>query len=88
MDKNDRQRALTAWNIDEGALTREFRFKDFTEAFEFMTKVAVEAEKLNHHPDWSNSYNRVVIRLTSHDAGAVTDKDYSLATRINELAAG
>ena len=66
---------------------REFKFKNFAQAFGFMTSVALVAEKLNHHPDWSNSYNTVTIRLTSHDAGAVTDKDFELARRINNIEA-
>ncbi|HUR81968.1 MAG TPA: 4a-hydroxytetrahydrobiopterin dehydratase, partial [Thermoanaerobaculia bacterium] len=66
---------------------REFRFADFTEAFSFMTAVAFAAEKRNHHPDWTNVYNRVAIRLTSHDAGGVTDRDYDLAKAIDAIAA-
>ncbi len=67
-------------------LRREFVFADFTEAFAFMTRVAFVAERLGHHPDWSNSYNRVVIRLTTHDAGSVvTDNDRAMAAAIDEL---
>lgn len=67
-------------------LRREFVFADFTEAFAFMTRVAFVAERLGHHPDWSNSYNRVVIRLTTHDAGSVvTDNDRAMAAAIDGL---
>jgi 4a-hydroxytetrahydrobiopterin dehydratase len=86
MDNDSRLRKLPGWELTRGELRREFTFKNFADAFGFMTKVAAAAEKLNHHPDWSNSYNRVVIRLSSHDAGTVTDKDYELAAHISELA--
>ncbi len=68
------------WEEKENQLQRTFEFNDFSEAFAFMTRVALAAEKLNHHPDWSNSYNKVTIALTSHDAGGVvTEKDRKLA---------
>jgi 4a-hydroxytetrahydrobiopterin dehydratase len=74
------------WQEDGGKLRREFTFKDFSEAFAFMTRVALLAEKRNHHPEWSNVWNRVAIELTSHDAGnIVTDKDRDLAEAINQL---
>lgn len=69
-------------------LRREFTFADFSEAWGFMARVALEAEKRDHHPDWSNSWNTVVIELTSHDAGGVTDRDRDLATAIDALVAG
>ena len=70
----------------DNALVADFEFRDFVEAFEFMTAVAVLAEELNHHPEWSNVYNRVSIRLTTHDAGnTVTDLDRTLADRICSL---
>ena len=75
----------TGWELVEGHLHREFTFEGFAEAFAFMTKVAVEAERLDHHPDWSNSWNRVTIDLVSHDAGAVTARDVALAEAINGL---
>ncbi len=71
------------WAIVDGALHRELVFKDFVEAFGFMSMVALIAEKANHHPNWSNVYNKVVIDLVSHDAGAVTDRDRALADSIN-----
>lgn len=70
----------------QGKLHREFTFADFSEAFAFMTRVALAAEKADHHPDWSNSWNSVVIDLTSHDAGGLTDRDRRLASVINTLA--
>jgi 4a-hydroxytetrahydrobiopterin dehydratase len=74
------------WTHENNQLKRTFVFKDFIEAFGFMTKVAFLAEKMNHHPNWSNVYNRVEICLTTHDAGnTVTDKDYALAKAIDKL---
>ncbi|GIT92568.1 putative pterin-4-alpha-carbinolamine dehydratase [Jannaschia pagri] len=73
------------WTEDDGALTRQFTFQDFSEAWGFMTRVAMLAETADHHPEWSNVYNRVDIRLTTHDAGGLTDKDTALATAINGL---
>lgn len=74
------------WKEQENALIREFRFRDFSEAFAFMTRVAFLAEQMNHHPEWSNVYNRVTIRLSTHDAGnVVTDKDRQLASAIDKL---
>ena len=79
---------LPGWDYDAGAeaLVREFGFKDFSQAFGFMAQVALLAEKAGHHPDWSNSYNKVRISLSTHDAGGVTEKDADLAGRINALA--
>lgn len=75
-----------AWTEADNALHREFTFKDFTEAFGFMTRVAFAAEAAGHHPEWSNVYNRVSIRLTTHDAGnTVTDKDRNLAAVIDDI---
>lgn len=73
------------WELRGGALYRELRFRDFVEAFSFMTAVAMIAERMNHHPDWSNSYGKVTIRLTTHDAGGVTEKDVALAEAISAL---
>jgi 4a-hydroxytetrahydrobiopterin dehydratase len=74
------------WTEYDGGLRREFRFSDFSEAFAFMTRVALLAERHDHHPDWSNSYGTVTIALTTHDAGRrVTDKDRALAAAIDEL---
>ena len=74
------------WQHNDDALTREFVFADFVEAFGFMTRVAILAEKADHHPNWENVYNRVKVRLTTHDAGnTVTDNDLALANAINAL---
>jgi 4a-hydroxytetrahydrobiopterin dehydratase len=74
------------WTENEGRLEREFVFTDFSEAFGFMTRVAHLAEQAGHHPDWSNSWNRVRIALTTHDAGSVvTQKDRDLAAAIDRL---
>jgi len=78
------------WTLEDGgkALVRSFRFKDFSEAFGFLTRVALHAEKADHHPEFTNVWNRVDFRLTSHDAGGVTDRDAKLAEVINRLAEG
>lgn len=82
--------APEGWSIEEGgkALTRTLKFKDFSEAFAFLTRVAMHAEKVNHHPEFTNVWNRVDFRLTSHDAGGVTERDIKLAQAINRLAGG
>jgi 4a-hydroxytetrahydrobiopterin dehydratase len=74
------------WKEENNRLTREFTFRDFSEAFAFMTRVALLAEKMNHHPTWSNTWNKVRIELTTHDAGnRVTNKDRELASAIDLL---
>jgi 4a-hydroxytetrahydrobiopterin dehydratase len=74
------------WQENENQLTRSFTFSDFSEAFAFMTRVALLAEQQNHHPWWSNVYNQVTIRLSTHDAGnSITDKDRTLARAIDAL---
>jgi 4a-hydroxytetrahydrobiopterin dehydratase len=74
------------WKEENNQLKKTFQFKDFTEAFAFMTRVAFIAEKMNHHPDWRNVYNRVEISLSTHDAGnIVTDRDRKLAEAIDKL---
>jgi 4a-hydroxytetrahydrobiopterin dehydratase len=74
------------WQETNNQLKRSFKFKNFVDAFAFMTKVAFAAEKLNHHPNWSNVYNQVDIVLTTHDAGnTVTEKDWQLAKKIDEI---
>ena len=77
------------WKEEKNTLYRKFQFKDFSEAFAFMTRVALAAEKMDHHPSWTNVYNQVEIRLSTHDAGdIVTDKDRQLAKKIDALGAG
>lgn len=74
------------WTETDNKLYRRFEFADFSEAFAFMTRVAIEAEKMNHHPLWTNVWNRVEIWLSTHDAGdVVTEKDHKLASRIDKL---
>ena len=76
------------WTITDnrgGLLSREFRFKDFREAFGFMTQVAMLAEKLDHHPEWSNVYNKVNITLTTHDVGGISDRDIKMSEMIDQL---
>jgi 4a-hydroxytetrahydrobiopterin dehydratase len=73
------------WSIKEGKLYREFKFPDFVLAFGFMTKVAILAEKANHHPEWSNVYNSVVINLTTHEAGGISKRDFELAQEVSKL---
>ena len=78
------------WSISEDgkALERSFRFKDFSEAFGFLARVALHAEKVDHHPEFTNVWNRVDFRLTTHDTGGVTRRDIDLAEAINGLAGG
>ena len=74
------------WTEENNQLVKQFAFVDFIDAFAFMTKVAILAEKYNHHPDWRNEYNRVEIRLSTHDAGnIITEKDRKLASAIDTL---
>lgn len=80
-------RDLPGWSRSEGMLERQLRFADFSEAFAFLTRVALIAQRLNHHPEWSQAWNRVVIRLITHDAGAITSLDQELARRIEALVA-
>lgn len=80
---------LDNWIYEPGqdAIGRDFRFKDFSEAFAFMARVALLAEKSGHHPDWSNVYNRVSIHLSTHDAGGLSQKDITMARQIDALMA-
>ena len=73
-------------SADGKALEKSFRFKDFSEAFAFLTRVAMHAEKIDHHPEFTNVWNRLDFRLTTHDAGGVTDRDRKLAAAIEKLA--
>ncbi|MEL4896071.1 4a-hydroxytetrahydrobiopterin dehydratase [Crocosphaera sp. Alani8] len=76
---------LEGWTEKEGKLHRQFQFSSFVEAFGFMTSVALVAESMGHHPEWSNVYNRVTINLTTHDAGGITNMDVEFATKTNQL---
>ncbi|GGF00067.1 4a-hydroxytetrahydrobiopterin dehydratase [Stappia taiwanensis] len=91
LTKDQRREALNdlpGWSLDpEGdAIEKTFRFAGFIEAFGFMTRVALVAEKMNHHPDWSNVYRTVSVRLTTHDAGGLTELDIKLARAMDRLA--
>jgi len=76
-------RAMDGWNLKDGKLQKSFKFSNFIEAFGFMTRIAFEAEKINHHPEWSNVYNSVSIKLSTHDVGGITDYDIKLAKIID-----
>ncbi len=73
------------WKIKGDFISKEIQFKDFIQAFAFMTSVAMVAEKMNHHPNWGNVYNNVNISLSTHSAGGLTDKDFSLAKEIDQI---
>ena len=76
-----------SWVEERGGISRAFKFRDFSEAFAFMTRVALAAEQADHHPEWSNVWNRVDVLLTTHSAGALTQKDVALAKRIDAFLA-
>jgi 4a-hydroxytetrahydrobiopterin dehydratase len=78
--------ALDGWAVVDGSLHRELEFGDFSEAFGFMARVALAAEKLDHHPDWSNAWNRVVIDITNHAAGGISDMCFQLAAAVDQAA--
>lgn len=86
-DRAEALKSLPDWSYDAeaGAIRREIRFKTFVEAFGFMTRVVLLAEKAGHHPEWSNVYNRVAITLTTHDAGGLSKRDAKLARAIDKL---
>ena len=73
------------WEIIDNYIEREFNFNNFIEAFSFMTKIALICEKYNHHPNWENVYSKVIIKLSTHDLGGITNLDQIIATEINEL---
>lgn len=79
-------RKLNGWRVVNGNLHRVFEFKDFSAAFGFMARVALAAEKMDHHPDWSNAYNKVTIDLSTHSAGGLTTNDFELAGKIQQIA--
>ena len=80
-------RGVPGWNLsaDGASISRSFVFANFNAAFGWMTRVALLAERMNHHPDWSNSYRNVEVTLTSHDAGGLTERDFRLAAAIDQL---
>ena len=77
---------VQGWELIDGKLSKTFIFDSFVSAFGFMASVALTAESMNHHPEWSNVYNRVSISLTTHDAGGISDLDFTLAQRIENIA--
>ena len=90
IDPAEALKGLPLWRVDEGereAIARSMTFADFNAAFGFMTRVALLADKVDHHPEWSNVYNRVSVLLTTHDAGGVTQRDIDMARFIDEAAA-
>jgi 4a-hydroxytetrahydrobiopterin dehydratase len=78
-------KGLDGWSIKNGKLHKEFEFGDFNQAFGFMTRAAMHIEKMNHHPEWFNVYNKLVVDLTTHDAGGITQNDINLAKILNSL---
>jgi len=77
---------LNSWTVAHGKLHREYQFADFVHAFGFMATAAIAIEKKNHHPEWSNVYNRVTVDLSTHDSGGITQKDFDLAAMLETLA--
>ena len=86
-DVQSRLSDLAGWKLEGGKLHREFQFANFAEAFGFMTQVALQAEKMDHHPEWSNVYNRLEVDLTTHDAGGITELDFELASHMSAISA-
>jgi 4a-hydroxytetrahydrobiopterin dehydratase len=78
--------SLSGWSVIDDKLHREYKFADFAHAFGFMAAIATAAEKLDHHPDWLNVYNRVTVNLSTHDAGGITELDLKLADTMEKLA--
>ena len=76
---------LSGWSVVNGKLHKDFAFDDFVEAFGFMTRAAIHIEKMNHHPEWFNVYNKLSVDLTTHDAGGITQNDIVLARTLNSL---
>ena len=81
-----RLKRLDGWELADGKLHREFKFDDFARAFGFMASAAIEADKMDHHPEWSNVYNKVSVDLTTHSENGITELDFELARRMNALA--
>ena len=80
--------SLPGWTLKDEKLHREYQFANFVEAFGFMASVALVAEAKNHHPEWFNVWNKVIVDLTTHDAGGISQRDFSLAEEMEKLAAG
>lgn len=82
----DGMASIESWRIRDGKLYREFDFRNFVEAFGFMTQAALVSERMGHHPEWSNVYRRVTVSLTTHDAQGVTEADFALARAMDQIA--
>jgi 4a-hydroxytetrahydrobiopterin dehydratase len=85
-DIDEELKNLAGWSVVNEKLHKEFQFDSFNQAFGFMTRAAMEIEKMNHHPEWFNVYNKITIELTTHDAGGITKNDVNLAKILNSLA--
>jgi len=85
LDIEDQLKNLSGWSVVNEKLYKEFQFDSFNQAFGFMTRAAMEIEKMNHHPEWFNVYNKITIELTTHDAGGITKNDINLAKILNSL---
>jgi len=85
IDIDEELKNLSGWNVINEKLHKEFQFDSFNQAFGFMTRAAMEIEKMNHHPEWFNVYNKIIIELTTHDAGGITKNDVNLAKILNSL---
>jgi len=85
-DIDEELKNLPGWSVVNEKLHKEFQFENFNQAFGFMTRAAMEIEKMNHHPEWFNVYNRITIELITHDVGGITKNDVSLAKILNSLA--
>jgi 4a-hydroxytetrahydrobiopterin dehydratase len=83
---NDVVKGLDGWSVRDGKLHCEYSFADFVHAFGFMATAAIAIEKMNHHPEWFNVWNRVVVDLTTHDSGGITENDIALARMLNDFA--
>jgi len=84
-DIDEELKSLPGWSVVNEKLHKEFQFDNFNQAFGFMTRAAMEIEKMNHHPEWFNVYNKITIELTTHDAGGITENDVNLAKILNSL---
>ena len=85
VDIDEQLKNLPGWSVVNEKLHKEFQFDSFNQAFGFMTRAAMEIEKMNHHPEWCNVYNKITIELTTHDAGGITKNDVNLARILNSL---
>ncbi|NND86146.1 MAG: 4a-hydroxytetrahydrobiopterin dehydratase [Nitrosopumilus sp.] len=85
-DIKEELKNLQGWSVVNEKLHKEFQFESFNQAFGFMTRAAMEIEKMNHHPEWFNVYNKITVELTTHDAGGITKNDVNLAKILNSLA--